>query len=244
MEGQPVTGLPASIEAAWGRRERPSKGPKPMLTLQRIVDAAVGIARAETLAAVSMARVAQELDVSTMSLYRYVAAKEELVALMVDSALGSPPSRDGGEGWRAGLARWAWGHHRALRQNTWALRVPIGGPPTTPNLVAWLEDGLYALRETGLAEAEKASVVLLLSGYVRSEASLTADLAAADPTMGAIMAGYADLLAGVTDAARFPALHAVLDAGVFDAADDPDEEFAFGLERILDGVAVLVDSRS
>jgi AcrR family transcriptional regulator len=216
-----------------------------VLSLQRIVDAAVGIAHSETLAAVSMARVAQELGVSTMSLYRYVAAKDELVALMVDSALGPPlPGADRAEGWRAGLARWAWGHHQAMRQNAWALRVPIGGPPTTPNLVAWLEDGLYALRDTGLAEAEKASVVLLLSGYVRSEASLTADLVAANPTVGAVMSGYAGLLASVTDAARFPALHAVLDAGVFDTADDPDEEFAFGLERILDGVAVLVGSRS
>jgi hypothetical protein len=68
------TGLPASIEAAWGLRERPAKGPKPGLSLDRIVEAAVGVAATEGLAAVSMGRVAKELSVSTMSLYRYVAA--------------------------------------------------------------------------------------------------------------------------------------------------------------------------
>ena len=50
------------------------------------------------------------------------------------------------------------------------------------------------------------------------------------------MRGYRDTLRGLTDADRFPALHALLDAGVFDRADPPDDEFAFGLERILDGV--------
>jgi hypothetical protein len=50
--------LPASIEAAWGRRERPHRGPKPGLSLSRIVEAGVRIAEADGLAAVSMSRVA------------------------------------------------------------------------------------------------------------------------------------------------------------------------------------------
>jgi hypothetical protein len=60
----------------------------------------------------------------------------------------------------------------------------------------------------------------------------------------AAMRGYADTLRALTDAERFPALHAVLAAGVFDRADPPEEEFAFGLERILDGVEALISSRS
>jgi hypothetical protein len=116
------------------------------------------------------------------------------------------------------------------------VRVPIAGPPTTPNQVAWLEDGLRSLRDTGLSEDEKASVVLLLSGYVRNEATLTAELTAAGFISDEAMASYSRLLATLTDRERFPALHAVLGAGVFDAADPPEKEFAFGLERILDGV--------
>jgi hypothetical protein len=58
------------------------------------------------------------------------------------------------------------------------------------------------------------------------------------------MRGYADTLRRLADRERFPALNAVLDAGVFDRADPPDQEFAFGLERILDGVGALIRTRS
>jgi AcrR family transcriptional regulator len=184
-----------------------------------------------------MDRVAEELGASTMSLYRYVSAKDELLTLMVDAALGPPPAGAGpDETWRDGLTRWAWGQHERLRQHPWAIRVPISGPPTTPNQVAWLEDGLWSLRDSGLSEEEKASVVLLLSGYVRNEATLVAELTAAGFISDEAMAGYSRLLARLTDRARFPAIAAVLDAGVFETADPPEKEFAFGLGRILDGV--------
>src|SRR5918993_1939838 len=105
MSDRSGTGLPASIEAAWGVRERPPKGPRPALSLERIVDAAARVAAADGLAAVSMSRVAGDLGVSTMSLYRYVAAKGELLALMADLPFEEPPARRGAEeSWRDGLA--------------------------------------------------------------------------------------------------------------------------------------------
>jgi AcrR family transcriptional regulator len=243
------TGLPASIEAAWGRRGRSTKGPKPGLSLERIVGAAIKIAGAEGLSAVSMSRVAAELGTSAMSLYRYVAAKDELLALMVDAAGGTPPpTHDPDEGWRAGLSRWAWAYRAVLTQNPWALRIPISGPPVTPNQVAWMEDALRSLRDTGLTEAEKLSVLLLLSGYVRNEATLVADIAAAARASGSgveeVMPRYGRLLRQLTDAGRFPALHRALASDVFDADDEPEVEFVFGLERILDGVEVLVRART
>ena len=70
MDDQIRTGLPASIEAAWGVRARPNKGPRPALSLERIVAAAVRVAAADGLQAVSMSRVAARPGVSTMSLYR------------------------------------------------------------------------------------------------------------------------------------------------------------------------------
>ena len=239
---EPDPGLPASIEAAWGRRERSTKGPKPGLSLERIVEAAVGVARSDGLEAVSMSRVAAELGASTMSLYRYVAAKDELLALMVDAAMADASSgaADGGS-WRHGLAEWAWGYHRILRRHPWILRIPIASPPLTPNMTTWLEHGLRALGPTGLSEPEKLSVMLLLSGFVRNEATVIADLG--NPEQD-IMPVWGRRLEALTDPERFPALHAALGSEAFDADDDPDAEFVFGLERILDGVAALVDARS
>src|SRR3981081_4220487 len=116
------TGLPASIEAAWGLRGRPRKGPKPELSLERIVEAAVKVASSEGLTAVSMSRVAAELSAAPMSLYRYVAAKDELLALMVDAVAAAPPAAAApGEGWRAGLSRWAWSYMALLRRHPWVL---------------------------------------------------------------------------------------------------------------------------
>src|SRR5262250_3052406 len=85
--------IPGSVAAAWGVRERPHRGPRPGLSLGRIVDAAVRVADAEGLDAVSMSRVAAELGTAPMSLYRYVTAKDELLALMVDAAYGPPPAQ-------------------------------------------------------------------------------------------------------------------------------------------------------
>jgi AcrR family transcriptional regulator len=249
MDDQIRTGLPASIEAAWGVRTRPNKGPRPTLSLERIVAAAVGIAAADGLQAVSMSRVAADLGVSTMSLYRYVGAKDELLALMADLTFEAPPARRGPEeGWRDGLSRWAWTELAVYRRNPWVLRIPISGPPVTPNAMAWLERGLDCLRDTGLEEGEKLSVMLVLTGFVRGQVMLQADIAAAQAAGAAppdpeLMASYGRLMARLTDPERFPALHAVIDAGVFDEPDDGDYEFRFGLERVLDGIEALIEKR-
>jgi AcrR family transcriptional regulator len=239
------SGLPASIEAAWGLRDRPARGPKPALSLERIVGAAVDLAAAEGIEAVSMSRVARALGSSPMSLYRYVTAKDELLALMVDAALADTPAPAAPDaGWREGLSRWAWTYHDALRRHPWVLRIPISGPPVTPNQVAWLEEGLAALRDSGLREPEKLSVILLLSGFVRNEATLAADIAAAVADSGGeVMPGWAQTLAHVTDAERFPALHAALASEAFEQDDEMDDEFVWGLQRILDGVAALIAER-
>ena len=90
------------------------------------------------------------------------------------------------------------------------------------------------------------SVILLLSGYVRSEAMLEAQLIEAIRTAGItdqqMMLDYNRILATVIDPQRFPELTAVVESGVMSKADHPDQEFTFGLERILDGIGTLVES--
>jgi len=248
--------LPASLAAAWGLRERPTKGPKRSLSLERIVEAAVRVAAEEGLPAVSIGRVAKELGSSPMSLYRYFATKDELLALMVDAAYGRPVPPpavvDGAaEGWRAGLARWATSARARLHANPWALSIPVSGPPMTPNQMYWLEDGLVSLRGTGLAEQEKLSVILLISGYVRNDAKLAADMGAgiaaavaAGATVQEALDSYGATLALLIDPQRLPNVHAAITAGALSDDDALEGEFTFGLDRILDGVEVLIRQRS
>ncbi len=250
MAGDTNPGLPPYIEDAWGLRDRPNKGPKRGLSLPRIVDAAVTVAASESLTAVSMSRVAAELGASTMSLYRYLASKDELLTLMADAIYSTPPSppEHPDEGWRAGLSRWAWEQHVILRQHSWVLRIPVSGPPITPNQIIWLERGLVCLGDTTMTENEKLSVIMLVSGFTRNEATVAAEVqavflaSAADEH--AAVAGYGQLVRKLADPARFPAFNAVIDAGVLDAAGGPDDEFAFGLERVLDGIEALVRTRA
>ncbi|MXM68962.1 TetR family transcriptional regulator [Streptomyces sp. HUCO-GS316] len=249
MEGHTDQGLPAHLADAWGLRDRPAKGPKRGLSLRRIVDAAVAVAGAESLAAVSMSRVAAELDASPMSLYRYVASKEDLLLLMVDAIYRTPPSPHAADGgWREGLRRWACEQHAILDAHLWALYVPVSGPPMTPHQLNWLEHGLARLGTTALAESEKLSVIMLLSGYIRNEATVTAEVRqsflAAAPDERAAMASYGRLMRGLTGPGRFPAMNRVIDAGVLDEPTGSDKEFTFGLDRVLDGVGALVRARA
>ncbi|HEY3686630.1 MAG TPA: TetR/AcrR family transcriptional regulator [Streptosporangiaceae bacterium] len=246
MGNETETGLPASIELAWGRRERPTKGPKRGLSLERIVEAGVDVAVAEGLGAVSIGRVAKELGAAPMALYRYIGAKDELLALMLDAACGRPPEPAGsGDGWRAGLAAWAWALLGVWRRHPWGLAVPLNGLPLTPNQIAWMEAGLACMRETGLDPRAKLSVMLLIMGFVRNDATMNVQLAEATKRKPAqrpeTVADYGRVLALLIDDERFPELSAVLDARVMDSDAPPDDEFTFGLDRLLDGVAALID---
>jgi AcrR family transcriptional regulator len=243
-----VDGLPASVAAAWGRAAPPRKGPARALSVRRIVAAAVQVADAEGVTAVSMARVASELGASTMSLYRYVAAKDELVELMLDAAFGAPPEPAGGADWRAGLTEWAHAIRAGYRRHPWTLQIPISMPPITPNQVAWLERGLWMLRDTGLPAGQKPSIVLLVSGFVRAESSLAVTTTAAATSHSwarEVLLNYPALLRSLIDPERHPALTEVLADGAFDEDDpgDLDGEFTFGLDRVLDGIWVLISAR-
>lgn len=236
------------MATAWGLREGASRPRARGLSLGRIVDAGIRVATADGLAAVSMNRVAAELGAAPMSLYRHLTAKDELFAHMMDTAYGQVPAPpEPGESWRDGLNRWAGAHMAIVRRHPWLLRIPIGGPPLMPNHVLWFERGLQCLRDTRLSPPEKPSVLLLINGFVRNQATLEADLTIAARASGVqpeeAGLAYGRTLSRLADANRFPAVRALLDARVFEGEGTVIDDFRFGLDRILDGIEVLVRAR-
>ena len=239
----PELPLPPSIALAWGRAERPRRGPKPGLSLERIVAAGIGLAVTDGLGSVSMGRVAAELGASTMALYRYVPAKDDLLTLMVDTAFGPAPGAAGpGDGWRAGLARWAAGIRAAYQRHPWVLRVPLSGELLLcPNNIAWMEDALQCLAGTPLPEQQKLSTILLVSGFVRNQATLADDIAGGSGEAPEIP-GLGAAMSALIGPDGYPALRQAIASGALDDDDGIDDEFGFGLDRILDGLEVLIRS--
>jgi AcrR family transcriptional regulator len=210
--------------------------------VERVVAAAIEVADEHGLAAVSMSRVADRLGASTMALYRHVASKDELLALMVDGAAGPPPELPLHAGWRPATEAWA----RALARvsHGWVIEVPISGPPMGPNVVAWMEMGLRALRDSGLDPLERLAVINTLSGYVRQHAALRQSMSAhtGGRPQQVVEFEWRQTLADLIDPQRFPEVSAMLSAATSDAHDtDPedDPDFDFGLNCILEGVTRL-----
>ena len=151
--------LPRGIALAWGIAANPQRGPKREMSVERIVEAAVEIADAEGLGAVSMAAVAARLGYTPMSLYRYVTAKDDLILLMQEEATGLPPERvrEVGRLARRSSRRCTARMIQLYLEHPWMLDIPINGSPTTPNSAAWMDAGLAALAEHP-ADARRAAV--------------------------------------------------------------------------------------
>jgi len=240
--------LPPRIALAWGVAERPERAPKRELSIERIVDAAIELADAHGLGAVSMAKVAQRLGFTTMSLYRYVTSKDDLLLLMQEAALDVeyPPPHDPAD-WRAELREWAQFTMAVFASHPWFLDIPVTGAPLTPNNLRGADSGLRALRSTPLDDEEKMSAILLVSGYARNAARLQTDLAravaAADGDESVQGGAWAEALRGLVDEVRFPYLRPLVEAGTY-AGEGEIDDTAWGLERVLDGLAVYVDARA
>ena len=252
--GDAAAPLPLALDLLWGRRERGRRGPKPGLSVDAIVEAAMRVADAEGLDAVSMARVAKELGFTTMSLYRYVTSKDELLQLMWNaSAQGAESLILQGDGWRERLRDWALIQREAIDRHPWITQMPMAAPPLAPNSLTFVERGLETLDGTGLADADKLRVIGLLSSYSLSEgrmahdaaraAAASAQAAAAAGDAPAMPATYEELLRQLVDEKSYPILHRIARSGsVGDAPSGMDEhaEYLFGVECILDGVQQLI----
>ena len=245
MSGKPPERLPERLGLLWERLDRPE--PRQGLTLSRIVQAAVELADAEGLDAVTMPKLAARLGFTTMSLYRHVKGKNEILLLMLDVVATVPAGLDEpGDDWRTGLQRWCQAQWTMLLAHPWIVDLPITGPPVTPNQLTWTDRALRTLRGTALTEADKAGVVLLVAGYILATARMSAELGSA--ASGESIAAYSALLGELVDPQRFPDLRAAVDAGAYDYPQDvaPHQRqlsYSFGLDRILDGVEALIRHR-
>ncbi|WP_152232373.1 TetR/AcrR family transcriptional regulator [Georgenia ruanii] len=236
--------LPPGTAELWQPVGRPRRGPRPGLSVEAITRAAIEIADGEGLAAVSMARVAKALGVTTMALYRYVASKEALLALMLDAIAPLPDEpEDPAAGWRARLERWCRDQLALFVEHPWMAQL-VGPVAMGPNRVAWIERGLRALADVDVSEGLKTAIVGRISLHLLTEGQMlvavTAAATGADSDHPALM-DYNAMLRAVTNPDDHPAITAALDAGAFGSEGSGDlDEAGLGLTILLDGVEAVL----
>lgn len=237
-----------ALELLWDEGPRPARGPKRALSLAQVVNTAIELADAEGLEALSMRRVAERLGFTTMSLYRYLPGKEELVEVMRDVALGAPPASLSARrpSWREGLTRWSNAILEVHHRHTWLLAMELRGPPFGPNHLLWFEAALRTLEPLGLDERTMISLVTALDSYVRGAASVQVGLSREARRLGRepaqLQRDYRRILDHALQDERYPIMHRLAAAGVFDVRTTPHDEFTFGLERMLDSIEALTRS--
>jgi AcrR family transcriptional regulator len=233
-----------TLKLLWGTRERAAKGPKPTLTVPRIVEAAIALADSDGLEAVSMRRVADRLNVGAMSLYRYVPGKAELLELMLDTIHAEHALEFSGP-WRTRLERLARETRAMIQRHPWMLQITVGQrPPLGPNILAVFDAHLRALKESGLTPPETIAAVELIGSYVYGATRANVEAKQVEEQSGISDEDWwGDRMSfweEYFDPERFPAISVMWDEGGYENPLDP---FEFGLERVLDGIEALLERR-
>ncbi|RKT87148.1 DNA-binding transcriptional regulator, AcrR family [Saccharopolyspora antimicrobica] len=224
------------------RRSEASDGgdSAPHLTVERIVRAGIDVADAEGLAALSMRRVATDLGASTMALYRHVASKDDLVALMVEAAMADVPLPDTPpRNWRHGLERAAYRDWELYHRHPWILsRVLVTTRAHfSPALAADSESAFSSFDELGLEPADAFRYMFMFASYVQGVAlTYVSDLEAERQAGQRTTNVPDDERDRLFEPGAYPRLGPAMRAG----ADpwDLDALFASGLAGVLDGIAV------
>jgi AcrR family transcriptional regulator len=244
-KGREYPDHPRTLALLWRPVDEPS--PRTGLTVRRIVEAAIEIADADGLRAVTIRKVADALGVGAMSLYTYVPGKDELVFLMIEAVIGELSPESGAEGWRARLEEIARSYWALHRRHPWLVEVSVTRPVVGPNGMDWYEHELSLVDGIGLDELEMNAVVELLRRHVEGTARYAVEAA-----RDAKRSGMSDdewwysvlpVLERVLVGRDYP-LSARVGGAIGAPHSDPEHGFEFGLSRILDGVELLVSSRS
>jgi AcrR family transcriptional regulator len=211
----------------------------PELNRDEVVRMGIAVADAEGLAALSMRRIAAELGVSTMALYRYVGGKDALVVQMVDAAIGEFPLGEVPAYWRDAVTAVARVHWAAYRRHLWlASAISLSRPQLVPRLLPHTDAVLRALR--GFEKGAALSTVISLFAYVRGIALVMESEAHAEQDTGVTADEWADRQSGqfaaMVAAGNLTSFQELLADG-FDYEYDLDQLFEFGLEVFLDGLA-------
>jgi AcrR family transcriptional regulator len=221
----------------WERPEPPDRPVLAPLSRMRIVETAVRLADSDGLAAVSLRKVAAELDVGPMRLYGYIATKEELLELMLDAVYAE--IRPVGDGWRQVLRSFAEDTRQAAHRHEWFADLIGGRPQLGPHTLATGDAVAAAMNgvDLGTVVPAIAAVSAYVIGAVRREIAERRAERATGRDQKQFQAAFGPYLSRTFATGRYPALATVVRDGPHLTAD---QTFQTGLDCLLDGIAARV----
>ncbi|MET0424641.1 MAG: TetR/AcrR family transcriptional regulator C-terminal domain-containing protein [Actinoplanes sp.] len=222
---------------------RKATGRPPRLSVDAVVATGIRVADADGLEAASMARVATELSVATMTLYTYVPSRPELVDLMVDEVLGSRGlTTDPALAWRDRVGRYAERTFTMYREHPWLASVSQLRPPIGPGMLADREYVLAAVSGLGLPLHQVNAAALTISAWVTGAARQEAEEVLLRRATGLSSDDWwrerGELWENWFRVEDHPAMTALWNAGGFDraAGEQAQDSYSYGLDLLLDGI--------
>ena len=211
----------------------PGSAPRIPLSRRRILDAAVALADRGGVRSLSMRKLAHELGVEAMSLYHYVANKDDLLDGMVDLVFGEIELPTGEADWKTAMRRRAVSARAALRRHPWAIGLMDSRTSPGPATLRHHDAVIGSLREGGfsieLAAHAFSALDSYIYGFALSETSLPFDTAEDS-------AEVAQMILKQLPADQYPHLTELTIGHVLQPGYDYADEFEFGLDLILDGL--------
>lgn len=215
---------------------RPAPRRRP-LTRQRVLRAAIDLADSGGLESVSMRRLGQALHVEAMSLYRYVAGKDDLLDGMADLVTGAFEVPTAEDDWRTAMRRGATSAHQVLLRHPWASSLIESRLSAGPARMRYLDALIGLLSSAGFSMPQAMRAIMALDshtyGFVLQELAWPFDLERAPE----IAADFAQGL----PAGEYPHLRAIAVMVTTEPGGVP-LDFEFGLDLILDGLERLLAS--
>lgn len=228
------------------RRTLPAKKPAgrpPRLSADAVVAAAIRVADADGLEAASMARVAADLGVATMTLYTYVPSRADLVALMVDEVLVARRLTGGSGGWRERVSFFAARTREMFVAHPWLTEVSLVRPPLGPGTMSEREFVIATMTAAGLPTAEINRAALAVTGYVYSFAREAGEDTRLSRASGQSTESWrlerGEFWEKWFDVEAYPAMTGLWNAGGFE--EQTQSAFEYGLSLLLDGIARSVE---
>jgi AcrR family transcriptional regulator len=210
-----------TLELLWRHKlgtPQGTRGPKQRVSVDEVIRAGIAVADEEGLPAFAMRKVADRLGLKLMSIYTYVPGRSELIGLMVDEVIGETPHPSHAGSLRqrlAGVARHMWDEYH---RHPWLLQIDDSRPWIGPHGCDRYEWQLAAIEGAGFDDLEMDQIITLISCYTAGAARTS------------IASRSTTERSGITDAEWW-------------AVNAPIRSFRFGLDRLLDGVELMLRDR-